>query len=166
MRSPCFHARMARLALVALLLMLAMPTVNRWLESARADTAPAAAMWHVDAGMATAGMMAHGAAADMHLASMAAHHHAPDVGMPMAMHHHAADAGQSPAPMPMPMPMGGPGDVCGYCPLLASLAPVLLLLVVLLPLRPCVPLAAWTPQVAHPLPQLRGLGARGPPLQL
>lgn len=166
LRSPRFHVRMARLALVAILLMLTMPTVNRWLESARADVAPAVAMLHADAGMATGGMMMHGAAVDMHRASMAAHQHAPDAVMPMATHQHAADASQAPAPMPMPMPMGGPGDVCGYCPLLASLAPVLLILVILLPLRPCVPLAAWTSQVAHPLPLLRGLGARGPPIQL
>lgn len=158
LRSPRFQFWMARLALAATLLLAVVPTVSRWVGSSQVGMASHMAM------MAAGERMAMGTAGVG--ADMAMHVHAPDADRPATAHHHAADAGQAPMPMPMPLGGEGAGEVCAYCPLLASLAPVLLLLVVLLPLRPCVPLAAWTPQVAHPLPQLRGLGARGPPLQL
>lgn len=71
------------------------------------------------------------------------------------------DAGKAPAPS------GGMSDeYCAYCPLLASLAPVLLALAILLPPVRRALLPAWTlPAVPAP-PLLRGLGARGPPLPL
>ena len=66
-----------------------------------------------------------------------------------------------------PMPMGGDhGDACAYCPLLASLAPVLLALILLLPLRPQGRLPVASAQPARAFPRLRGLGARGPPILL
>lgn len=68
---------------------------------------------------------------------------------------------------PTPAPAGAmPDAYCAYCPLLASLAPLLLALAILSPPLRRALLPAWTlPAVAIP-PRLSGLGARGPPLLL
>lgn len=67
-----------------------------------------------------------------------------------------------------PAPSGGmPDDVCAYCPLLASLAPLLLAaLAILLPALPRALLPACAAPALSVPPLLRGLGARGPPILL
>lgn len=155
LRSPRLLHWMTRLALAAALLLAVVPTVSRWVDSSQAGMASHMAM------------MAAGERAAMDMADdgagMAMHAHASDPDRPGAAHHHAIDAGQTPMPMPMPM---GDGDVCAYCPLLASLAPILIALVVLLPLRPDVPRPQLTRHPPQGQPLQRGLGARGPPILL
>ena len=72
------------------------------------------------------------------------------------------DAGKAPAPS------GAMSDeVCAYCPLLASLAPlVLAVLAFLLPAQPRALLPSGARPMPHAPPRLRGLGARGPPILL
>ena len=84
-------------------------------------------------------------------------------GEMMSMYHHAM-----PAPEKVPMPMGGThaGDVCAYCPLLASLLPTLLVLAILLPLLQRIRLRDASVIASRVLPLRLGLGARGPPIQL
>ena len=84
-------------------------------------------------------------------------------GEMMSMRHHAM-----PAPEKVPMPMGGThaGDVCAYCPLLASLLPTLLVLAILLPLLQRIRLRDASVIASRILPLRLGLGARGPPIQL
>ncbi len=84
-------------------------------------------------------------------------------GEMMSMRHHAM-----PAPEKVPMPMGGThaGDVCAYCPLLASLLPTLLVLAILLPLLQRIRLRDASVIASRVLPLRLGLGARGPPIQL
>lgn len=66
-----------------------------------------------------------------------------------------------------PAPAGAmPDAYCGYCPLLASLAPVLLALAILLPPLRRTLLPAWVTSALPVPPLLRGLGARGPPVLL
>ena len=67
-----------------------------------------------------------------------------------------------------PVPAGTlPDAACAYCPLLASLAPLLLaVLAWLLPMLPRALLPARGSAVPHAPPCLRGLGARGPPILL
>lgn len=68
-----------------------------------------------------------------------------------------------------PAPAGGtmPDDDCGYCPLLASLAPLALAaLALLLPAQPRTLLPSGARPIPHAPPRLRGLGARGPPILL
>lgn len=133
LRSPRFQFWMARLALAAILLMAAMPTFSRWMES-RAATTSTVAMAMCAAGEGMAWMKPRTAEFNFNQA---------------------------------PAPMGGMQDeACVYCPLLASLAPVLLALVLLLPPLQRVLLPAWAPPGAHALPQRLGLGARGPPIFL
>lgn len=132
LRSRRFQHWMARLALAAVLLVSAMPTVSRWLES-RAPELPATvlAMCTMEGlAMKPAGLL--------------------------------DDAGKAPAPAGTM-----PGDVCAYCPLLASLAPLLLAaLAILLPALPRALLPAWRLPPSSVPPLLRGLGARGPPILL
>ena len=134
LRSPRFLHWMARLALAAVLLLAAAPTISRWVAGV------------------------HPVAVDHAAMMMAA-----DSGS-MAMMHHAMPA---PDKTPMP-PMGGmhDGDACAYCPLLASLLPVLLVLAIVLGLPPRTRILAGTPVEFRTRPLLRGLGARGPPLPL
>ncbi|MBS0231117.1 MAG: DUF2946 domain-containing protein [Proteobacteria bacterium] len=84
-------------------------------------------------------------------------------GEMMSMRHHAM-----PAPEKVPMPMGGThaGDVCAYCPLLASLLPTLLVLAILLPLLQRIRLRDASVIASRVLPLRLGLGARGPPILL
>ena len=84
-------------------------------------------------------------------------------GEMMSMRHHAM-----PAPEKVPMSMGGThaGDVCAYCPLLASLLPTLLVLAILLPLLQRIRLRDASVIASRVLPLRLGLGARGPPIQL
>jgi hypothetical protein len=72
-----------------------------------------------------------------------------------------AETGKAPAPSGT-MPDG----YCGYCPLLASLTPLLLAVVILLPPLRRVLLPAWGQPALRAVPLLRGLGARGPPILL
>ena len=68
-----------------------------------------------------------------------------------------------------PAPAGGtlPDAACAYCPLLSSLAPLLLaVLAWLLPMLPRALLPARGSAVPHAALCLRGLGARGPPILL
>lgn len=127
LRTRRFHTWMARLALAAILLVSAMPTISRWLESS-AQRLP-------DVVLAMCSMD----------------------GLVMKPASLLDDAG----------PTGAmPDAYCAYCPLLASLTPVLLALAILLPplLRALLP-ARSSPVVLAP-PLLRGLGARGPPILL
>ena len=69
----------------------------------------------------------------------------------------------SDAPIPS-MPAGD--DHCDYCPLAASLSPLILFLAFLLPFRANVPVLAWSvPRLRKPA-NLRGLGGQGPPILL
>lgn len=112
-------------------------------------TAPTLSRWlpHVEA------------AGEDHMAMMMAN----GAGEMMSMRHHAM-----PAPEKVPMPMGGThaGDVCAYCPLLASLLPTLLVLAILLPLLQRIRLRDASVIASRVLPLRLGLGARGPPIQL
>lgn len=155
LRSPRLLHWMTRLALAAALLLAVVPTVSRWVDSSQTGMASHMAMMAAGERMAM-DMVGNGA-------GMAMHAQAPDADRPAAAHHHATNGGQTPMPMPMPM---GDGDVCAYCPLLASLAPILIALVVLLPLRPDVPRPQLTRRPPQGQPLLRGLGARGPPILL
>ena len=74
-----------------------------------------------------------------------------------------ADGGATPAPMPAG---GMPDAYCGYCPLLSTLAPVLLALALFLPSLRRRLLPARVFSTPHAPPLLRGLGARGPPILL
>lgn len=68
-----------------------------------------------------------------------------------------------------PAPAGGtlPDAACAYCPLLSSLAPLLLaVLAWLLPMLPRALLPSGARPTPHAPPRLRGLGARGPPILL
>lgn len=86
-------------------------------------------------------------------------------GMMVESHHH--HAGNVPAPAPAPSPHEGmQHDVCAYCPLLASLAPILLLALVLLPPSRQLRLPLLRDFAPHTTPLLLGLGARGPPISL
>ncbi len=147
LRSPRFLHWMTRLALAAILLLAAMPSVSRWVASLAAVPQGMAMTIAVDDG---------GMAMDADAMSAMPGHHA---------HGHASGPDRQ-----APMPMGGgthDGDVCAYCPLLASLLPGLLALAVLLPLLWRARAPAWTSAPRrHALPPLRGLGARGPPILL
>ncbi len=130
LRSRRFQHWMARLALAAVLLVSAMPTVSRWLESRAPELqATVLAMCTMD-------------------------------GLAMKPASLLIDAGKAPAPA------GAMPDDCGYCPLLASLTPLLLAVVMLLPPLRCVLLPTWAQPALRAVPLLRGLGARGPPILL
>ena len=131
LRSRRFQHWMARLALAAVLLVSAMPTVSRWLESRAPELqATVLAMCTMD-------------------------------GLAMKPASLLIDAGKAPAPAG-----AMPDDYCGYCPLLASLTPLLLAVVMLLPPLRRVLLPAWGQPALRAVPLLRGLGARGPPILL
>ena len=153
MRSPRFLRWMTRLALAAVLLLLLAPTFSRWLASqAVADAAGAGGM--------VMGM--HHAMADADGKQMA--HHALDASG-MAMHHPmpAVDATSDTTSAPMD---GMHDEFCGYCVLLSSLAPILLLLALVLRVPERVSLSSFRPVPAHKLAPWVGLGARGPPILL
>jgi hypothetical protein len=136
MRNAAFHKSMARLALVAMLLLAALPTVGRLAQPA-AD------------GM-RAGLEAMCTSAGLRLVDPMAVLHAD--------HHAGGGAPDTPA-----HPHEGPD--CAYCPLLASLAVALACLAVALcdglP-RALAAARRASPQRSrwHPC----GLGSRGPPL--
>jgi len=67
-----------------------------------------------------------------------------------------------------PAPTGAmPDESCAYCPLQASLAPlVLAVLAFLLPAQPRALLPSGARPTPHAPPRLHGLGARGPPILL
>lgn len=126
---------MARLALLAILLVALMPTVSRWLESSASRLPQTVLAMCTGEGLAWAkpGLL----------------------------------RGDGGVPVPSRTPMGDmPDGVCGYCPLLSALAPVLLVLALFLPpLRRRLLPASTSPAPRAP-PRLRGLGARGPPILL
>ena len=83
-------------------------------------------------------------------------------GLSWLSQHESADAGQK-----APAPAGTmPDEYCGYCTLLASVAPVLLAVVLLLPMLPSLRLPEGHAPPSHGIVVLRGLGARGPPILL
>jgi hypothetical protein len=130
---------MARLALVAVLLLATLPTFGRLLAT-RADTAASA--W---AALCTASGLQH-----VELAGIA-----PSVvGAP-----HDAGTG-APAP-------GGHSDRdCAYCPLLAGLALVVACLAFALANGPVPRLCTWCHVLARKPLHPCGLGSRGPPFAL
>ena len=66
-----------------------------------------------------------------------------------------------------PAPAGTMQDeYCGYCSLLASVAPVLLAVILLLQLLPSIRLPEGHAPPPRGITVLRGLGARGPPILL
>lgn len=66
-----------------------------------------------------------------------------------------------------PAPAGTmPDEYCGYCPLLASVVPLLLVVIVLLATLPSMRLPDGHAPPSGRQPRLRGLGARGPPILL
>jgi hypothetical protein len=130
---------MARLALVAMLLLATLPTLGR-LQGARADSAGATARSAWAAMCTTAGLR--------------------DVALPATGHPATAgDHGGTPT---------GPaqGGDCAYCPLLAAVVAALVLVAFFLPQRlpPC--LCTWRRAAARTTLHPCGLGARGPPLAL
>ena len=130
---------MARLALVAMLLLATLPTLGR-LHGARADlvTTPAQSAWA--AMCTTAGLR--------------------DVALPATGHPATAgDHGGTPT---------GPaqGGDCGYCPLLSAVVSALALIAFFVPQPqpPC--LCTWHRVAARATLHPCGLGSRGPPLAL
>ncbi|MCJ0825212.1 DUF2946 family protein [Luteimonas sp. 50] len=137
-RSPALQRPMARLALVAMLLLATLPTLGR-LQGARADSAGAAAQSAWAAMCTTAG-----------LRDVAP----PAIGQPVA-----GNDGGTPTPP-------GHGEDCAYCPLLAAVVAALALVAFFLPQRlpPC--LCTWHRPAVRTTLHPCGLGSRGPPLAL
>lgn len=66
-----------------------------------------------------------------------------------------------------PAPAGTmPDEYCGYCSLLASVAPLLLAVILLLPMLPSLRLPEGHAPPPLGVTVFRGLGARGPPILL
>ncbi len=66
-----------------------------------------------------------------------------------------------------PAPAGTmPDEYCGYCPLLASVLPLLLVVILLLAALPSRRLPDGHAPPSRRQSRLRGLGARGPPILL
>ena len=131
-RSRHFQFWIARLALVAVLLMACAPTMSRWLESGTPRLPDAIAAMCTSSGLSWL--------------------------KPQDL---LQSGQQSPAP-------AGPmqDEYCGYCPLLASVVPLVLAVILLLPMLPSVRLRAWHAPQQRGVTLLRGLGARGPPILL
>lgn len=72
-----------------------------------------------------------------------------------------ADFGKSEVPKPMPM-----GQDCAYCPLSASIAPLLLLVALIFTLVTQSTVAAVTQTILRGYFYPSGLGSRGPPILL
>ena len=65
----------------------------------------------------------------------------------------------------VPAPAGPMQDeYCGYCPLVASVMPLLLAVILLLPMSPSLRLPQGHAPPIRGITLLRGLGARGPPI--
>jgi hypothetical protein len=140
-RSSRFRRSMARLALAAMLLVALAPTVSRWLEATAQPLAAAFSAMCTSHGLVLAGEPA------------------PE-GVAMAAGH--AKPAQSPAMPAHP----GMDDACGYCSLLANVAPLLFaILVLLFRFRPP-RLPGGAPSLRLHQVRLPGLGARGPPIAL
>ena len=131
-RSRHFRFWIARLALVAMLLLALAPTMSRWLESGTQRLPEA-------------------------LAAMCT-----STGISWLQPRSLLETGQE-APLPA-APMQD--EYCGYCPLLASVVPLLLAIVLLLPILPSARLRGGHAPPQRGVTLLRGLGARGPPIQL
>lgn len=139
MRSFRFQHWMTHLALAAALLLAVVPTLGRWAQPAGSTAADHTAM-----------MMAAGSGG-------------------MAMMHHAMPAPEQarvPTPMNGKHDGGGHAGDCAYCPLLASLLPMLLVLAILLPLLQRIRLRGAATLTRRVPPLRLGLGARGPPILL
>lgn len=135
-RSRAWQRPLARLALVAMLLLATLPTFGRLL-GARAETAPAPASPAWTALCTVAGLRT--------------------VALPASWGHGAHGD-------PAPTPAGHAGDECAYCPLLAAVALVVAggLTGALQRQRQtlCTWKSAQSRRALHPC----GLGSRGPPL--
>ncbi|RDZ28929.1 DUF2946 family protein [Lysobacter silvisoli] len=136
MRSPTFQRRMALLALVAMLLLFAVPTAGRML----AGSANADGVW---AQMCT-------------MAGLKWVKLAPDGADPM---------NPDPTPT-SPAGSAMAGEDCAYCPVLGGLAILLLCLVFALPAPSRRPPIPWRLSAPRSLLYPCGLGSRGPPLAL
>lgn len=140
--APLFQHWMVRLALLAILLVAMMPTISRVLLSN-------------GVGMP---------AASMHAGHHGMTHHAATAMDGMVMPHGQGHDGhgqmhgtQKKSPSPMD------DEVCDYCPLLSSLAPLVLLVLLLAAPQSRRFVARLDRTHAAKPPLLHGLGARGPP---
>ena len=141
LRSVRFQHSMARLALVAMLVVAVAPTVSRWLESTAQPLAAAFSAMCTSHGLVLA-------------------------GEPVP-ERTAMPAGRAkPAQFPVMPAHPGMDDACGYCSLLANAAPlVFAVLILLFRFRPP-RLPEGAPALHLQTVRLPGLGARGPPLPL
>jgi hypothetical protein len=128
MRNRGFQTFFARMALLAMLLLVFAPSVSRWIASNNADSG---SNW---VEMCTA------------------------TGLKIV---NLADFGKSELPKPTQM-----GQDCAYCPLAASVAPLLLLIALIFPLiaENAITIARQTVLRVFLYPS--GLGSRGPPVLL
>ena len=143
MRRAVFHFVMHRLALVAMLLLMAMPVVSRMTSTAQADGA-----W---AQMCTL--------AGLKWVKLA----------PFAATVTSAAIALEPVPdltPDLPHRDGDPLSHCPYCPLLTAFAALLLCAVLLWPRRDAHWRPWWRPSPARWQSHPTGLGSRGPPLTL
>ena len=125
-----FRYCMARLALVAMLLVALAPTISRWVHATPASPPAMLALCTTD-------------------------------GLESRPSSLLPSAGQIPEPS-HPMQDG----YCGHCPLLASVAPLLLAALLLAPPSGELPLPEWRAPLWPAPTLLQGLWARGPPLPL
>lgn len=147
MHRPLLHRYLSRLALIAMLLLLAMPVVNRSLSSV-GDVSGAWAQMCTLAGLKWVRLPPPASSTMLTSASDPAV--APFALQPADAPHGDAD----------------PLSHCPYCPLLNGIAALLLCAMLLWPLRA----TRWQPLWRQPPPRPRqhptGLGSRGPPLTL
>jgi hypothetical protein len=132
---------MARLALVAMLLLATLPTFGRLLAT-RADTAVSA--WTA---LCTAGGLQH-------------------VGLEFAGAERSAPGVSQDAGIGVPAPSGHSDPDCAYCPLLASFALAVAWLVYTLVHGAAPRLCTWRHVRARKPLHPSGLGSRGPPFAL
>jgi hypothetical protein len=137
MLAPAFHRRMTLLALVAMLLLLALPTAGRVLAASTGDQEGVWAQMCTMAGLKLV-KIAPGELTQL-----------------------------DPQPVPKGPPGSDmPGEDCAYCPVLGGMAFLLLWTMVVAlhaPRRPAAPWRLLAPRLfLHP----NGLGSRGPPVAL
>jgi hypothetical protein len=132
---------MARLALVAMLLLATLPTFGRLLAT-RADTAASA--WTA---LCTASGLQY-------------------VGLELAGGERSAPGVSHDAGIGVPAPSGHSDPDCAYCPLLAGLALVVACMALALTHGPGSGLCTWHHVLARKPPHPCGLGSRGPPFAL
>lgn len=128
MRNRRFQTLFARMALLAMLLLVFAPSVSRWVAG---NNAASGSSW---VEMCTA------------------------TGLKMV---NLADFVKGELPKPMPM-----GQDCDYCPLAASIAPLLLLIALVFPLIADHVVSLARQIVLRIFSYPSGLGSRGPPILL